>query len=75
LPREATVVATSATKHYGTEAYSIYDPQIDIDVPTKVDKYTGKTRALRVGYLGIMMALGLPIRPGPICALLTIHLF
>lgn len=48
LPREAEVVATSATKHYGTQAGSLFDPQIDVDVETYTDKFTGKKRAKRV---------------------------
>ncbi|KAK3343434.1 Hsp70 family protein-like protein [Lasiosphaeria hispida] len=48
LPRQATVVATSATKHYGTKARSVYDSVIDAGVPKTVDPYDGRLRASRM---------------------------
>jgi hypothetical protein len=48
MPCEASVVSTSATRHYGVSALATYEPQVDKDQPTKVDPSTGITRCLRV---------------------------
>ncbi|KAH6633887.1 putative hsp70 protein [Chaetomium sp. MPI-SDFR-AT-0129] len=47
LPKQATVVATSAPKHYGVEAWEIYDPVLDKDVPSEIRR-DGTKRALNV---------------------------
>ncbi|KAK5658636.1 hypothetical protein OQA88_2029 [Cercophora sp. LCS_1] len=52
LPQEAAVVATSATKHYGTEARSNYDARIDADVEKVCNKYTSKAKAYRFINIG-----------------------
>ncbi|KAH6842399.1 hypothetical protein B0I37DRAFT_399101 [Chaetomium sp. MPI-CAGE-AT-0009] len=36
LPRQATVLATSATHHYGVTAWKRYDPELDSDVPSLI---------------------------------------
>jgi molecular chaperone DnaK (HSP70) len=47
LPRQATVLATSATHHYGVEAWELYDPLIDSDVPSQIRR-DGTKRAERM---------------------------
>ncbi|KAK3291635.1 uncharacterized protein B0H64DRAFT_427150 [Chaetomium fimeti] len=47
LPRQATVLATSATHHYGVEAWEIYDPELDSGVPTQIRR-DGTKRAERM---------------------------
>jgi hypothetical protein len=48
LPQQASVVATSATKHYGVEAWGDYDSVLDSDVPSEIRR-DGSRRAQKVG--------------------------
>ncbi|KAK4446880.1 actin-like ATPase domain-containing protein [Podospora aff. communis PSN243] len=48
LPGQATVVSTSATKHYGVEAWSVFDYTIDVGMPSQVGEYDGIKRAQRM---------------------------
>ncbi|KAH7316965.1 putative hsp70 protein [Stachybotrys elegans] len=43
LEREATVISTSSTKHYGVEAWQVMDPVIDINQPSRISR-NGFTR-------------------------------
>lgn len=50
MPKEAVIISTQATRHYGVSASYTWENE-DIGQPTKRDKYTGKDTVLKVGLM------------------------